>query len=116
MKRITYIAALALTAGLFSCSKSNDSDDVQNPQGTTVRITSSGFSPLVLNVVAGTTVVWQDADQGSHTVVADDGSFDSGSMLPGATFNHTFPNIGNQNYHCGIHPAEKGTIAVKGIR
>lgn len=115
MKRMTYLAALAITATIFSCSKEKDNDN-ENPQGTTVRITSTGFSPALLNVTAGTTVVWQDADQGSHTVVADDGSFDSGSMLPGATFNHTFSAIATHNYHCGNHPAEKGTIAVKGIR
>jgi plastocyanin len=79
------------------------------------KVTISGFSfqPSSLTVKAGETVSWTNNDPTAHTVTADDGSFDSGQVAPGATFSHTFTQAGPSSYHCNIHPSMKATIVVE---
>jgi hypothetical protein len=57
-------------------------------------------------------VTWTNTGQRTHTVSADDGSFDSGRLDPGETFSHTFTEPGTFSYHCGFHPEMLGTITV----
>jgi plastocyanin len=45
-------------------------------------------------------------------VTAEDGSFDSGSMAPGAEFQFTFPKAGNFTYKCTPHPWATGSVKV----
>lgn len=49
-----------------------------------VSIQNFAFSPGTIQVTAGTTVTWTNNDQTTHTVTADDGSFDSGDVAPAA--------------------------------
>ncbi len=49
----------------------------------------------------------------AHTIVADDGSFSSGSLAKGATYSQTFSTKGTYKYHCGIHPTMTATIIVE---
>jgi plastocyanin len=72
------------------------------------------FNPMAPNVTAGTTVVWTNNDTVPHSVVAYDGSFDSGALQPGESFEHTFTNAGLVAYHCGVHTTMRGTIDVQG--
>lgn len=49
----------------------------------------------------------------THTITSDtQGLFDSGSLAPGATFEHTFTAAGTYHYHCSIHPTMTGIIVV----
>ncbi len=49
----------------------------------------------------------------NHTATADDGSFDTGTITPGASSaGVTFNTVGTFAYHCKIHAAMHGTIAV----
>ena len=75
---------------------------------------SLGYSPDVINVVIGVnnTVTWTNNDQVTHTVTADDGSFDSGLLEPGQMFVYTFTTAGTYEYHCQIHPWMNGTVIV----
>jgi plastocyanin len=61
------------------------------------------FDPAELSIPAGTTVQFVNADTRPHTVTADDGSFDSGSMKAGATFSFTFNTPGDIDYYCDFH-------------
>jgi plastocyanin len=45
-------------------------------------------------------------------VTAEDKSFDSGSMAPGAEFQFTFSKPGTYSYSCTPHPWAKGTVKV----
>ena len=70
------------------------------------------FSPATLTIPAGTTIVWTNKEAAKHTVTADDGSFDSGSMEKGATFSRTFTTPGTIGYFCKFHgSAGKGMAA-----
>jgi hypothetical protein len=57
-------------------------------------------------VLAGTTVTWtnnQTSPATAHTVTADDGSFDSGTLNPTQMFSLTFNTLGHFTYHCNFH-------------
>lgn len=62
---------------------------------------------------AGATVVWINQDPVPHTVTADDGSFDSGTLATVASTSHTFNKPGTYAYHCTFHPSMHGTIVVQ---
>ena len=77
-----------------------------------VTIKNFSFNPETLSVKVGQTVTWANSDTATHTVTADDGSFDSGHVATGTTFQQTFTNAGTFSYHCNIHPSMKATITV----
>jgi plastocyanin len=79
-----------------------------------VTIMGMQFSPLVLAINAGDTVVWINKDVVPHTTKADLGLlWDSGTILPGSSFSHVFRAPGSYTYSCGIHPTMHGTIIVR---
>ena len=80
---------------------------------TAVKIANFAFDAPSVEVAVGATVTWTNNDSVAHTVTADDGSFDSGSIASGGTFSFTFTKAGTSTYHCAIHPNMKGTIVVK---
>jgi plastocyanin len=102
---------------LFACSKSgggygSSNNGGGNNTGNSVSIKNFAFSISSLSVKSGTTVTWTNNDATTHTVTADDGSFDSGNIAPGATFMHTFSTAGTIAYHCSIHTTMKAKVVV----
>src|SRR5215211_4606664 len=77
-----------------------------------VQVVDFAFEPGMLTVPAGATVSWTNAGSRTHTVTADDGSFDSGRLDPGEQFSQTFDQPGTFTYHCGFHPEMQGSIVV----
>ncbi len=74
---------------------------------------SYGFSPSMLAIKVGTTVIWKDVSSVAHTVTSDDGTtFDSGTVPGGGSFHFTFKTVGSFSYHCNIHPYMRATIEV----
>ena len=82
------------------------------PAGTSVRMAGSRFEPATLTVAAGTTVRWFNDDTPPHTVTAADGSWDSGNLVPGGSFERRFDTAGTYAYLCLYHPGMTGTIVV----
>ena len=78
-----------------------------------VSMGTSSFSPAGLTVGAGKTVVWANTSSLPHTVTAS-GAFDSGILMPGATYSYTFSNAGTYSYTCILHPGMTGTVTVAG--
>jgi plastocyanin len=74
---------------------------------------SFAFTPGHLEIAAGTTVEWRNRDQVPHTVTADDGSFDSGDIEPGAAWRHTFATPGAYSFICTPHPFMRGSVVVR---
>ena len=60
----------------------------------------------------GTTITVTNNDTTAHTVTADDGSFDTGKIDPGASATITLDTAGTFAYHCNFHPNMKASITV----
>jgi len=71
------------------------------------------FQPARLEVAAGTTIVWTNGGQVTHTVSAQDGSFDSGPIEPGERRAITFAQPGTFPFRCTPHPFMTGTVVVR---
>jgi plastocyanin len=71
------------------------------------------FTPGRLEVAVGTTIEWKNDDPVAHTVTADDGSFDSGSIESGAIWRHSFDTPGTYTFTCAPHPFMKGSVVVR---
>jgi len=66
------------------------------------------FGPAAVKVSTGTTVKWKWTGKGAgHNVVAEDGTFDSGTALTeaGVHFEYTFEETGTYLYSCIPHKA-----------
>lgn len=81
-----------------------------------ISLNRMAFFPATFNVTAGTTVKWTNSavDKVDHTVTANDLSFNSGTMKPGATFSFTLAKAGTYAYFCSLHPEQmRATVVVK---
>jgi plastocyanin len=81
------------------------------------------FDPDELSVAAGTTLLVANVGGKPHTLTADDGSFDTGVIDPGAEGGRfagknasvTLNQAGTFRFHCEVHPAVmKGVVTVTG--
>ena len=78
---------------------------------TQVSMRNLQFSPVTIEVKKGDVVEWKNDDLVPHT--ATSAAFDSGTIVSGKTWRHTFTNAGNFSYVCTFHPAMKGVVNVK---
>jgi plastocyanin len=98
---VAAMLALAVPAGSFAAT-------------TTVKILGTAFAPKSLTVESGDTVKWVNADNASHQIVADNGTFASPTLTQNESYSFTFKVAGTFAYHDALRPATKGTITVKG--
>ena len=71
------------------------------------------FVPSTIHARPGETVTVYNYDPLLHRIVADDGSFDTGLMNPGASFTVKAGGEGTAiSYHCTLHSCMKGQIVV----
>jgi plastocyanin len=71
------------------------------------------FSPSLATVKVGQTVTFYDADLSAHTVVADGGSFNTGSIgYLGMSAPIAMNAEGSFSYHLDGNPAVVGTVVV----
>ncbi|MBI1763731.1 MAG: hypothetical protein HYR56_20080 [Acidobacteria bacterium] len=84
-----------------------------NDQRTTIRLSNFKFEPKEVTIAAGTTVEWID-EQGNHSIVADDGSFESDILDAGGRFEHRYEKPGRFPYYCSLH-GEKGGHEMAGL-
>jgi plastocyanin len=89
--------------------------EAATPGRDTLRATVQDFlfQPARLEVTAGTTIVWTNDGQVVHTVSAEDGSFESGSIEPGKRGSITLSRPGTFAFHCTPHPFMRGLIVVR---
>jgi len=109
---------MGMPPGYAHPGKAPAAQDTQRPasgEGSTrVAVQGMRFGSGTLTVTAGTTVEWVMRDQMPHTVTADSGAFDSGTLSAGGTFSHTFDEPGTYTYYCKLHPNMRGTVVVEG--
>jgi plastocyanin len=74
----------------------------------------SDFAFAATTVSPGRTVTVVNRDGATHTVTADDGTFDSGEVGGGDTSSFTAPaEPGSHELICEIHPQMSGTLTVR---
>ena len=61
----------------------------------------------------GTRVMWVNNDTTTHDATADNKSFATGLIAPGASATVTLNTPGKITYSCTIHPGMSGTITVQ---
>ncbi|MGH9136578.1 MAG: cupredoxin domain-containing protein [Acidimicrobiales bacterium] len=128
------MVCLAGSLGLAACGDDDEeADDAEttesagdDQEGTTsapaeeegdaaAGVTAEGFafSPGEITVTAGSEVSFTNADGVTHTLTADDDSFDTGNVGGGETATLTAPaEPGDYDYHCEIHSSMTGTLTV----
>ncbi|MGH2531401.1 MAG: cupredoxin domain-containing protein [Thermomicrobiales bacterium] len=105
------LAALTIAAASVLASAAGDA---RAQETAAVSIVDFAFEPGTITIEAGTTVTWTNTGAAPHTVTADDGSFDSGTIDSGGTYSQTFDTPGTYSYFCAIHPSMTATITVTG--
>jgi plastocyanin len=116
---VTAGLALVLTAAA-SCNDATSPDalaeclQAAGVTGEAVAIQNHAFHPSTLRVAPGTQVTWVNCERAdAHTATADDGTWGSPMLSPGATFSRTFDQSGSFPYHCQPHPTMRGTVVVE---
>ena len=71
--------------------------------GASVSAIDNLFTPEIVRVDLGETVEWTMDGRSPHTVEADDGSWSSGNLDPGAEFDRTFDAEGVFPFFCRYH-------------
>jgi plastocyanin len=117
VRRLSYLVALSFLALLLFVPSAgawqNQGTTAQStPTARSVSIEDFYFEPAEAAVQPGDTVTWTNEGARPHTVSADDGSFDSGTLQPGQSFSRTFEAPGTVAYHCAIHPSMMGSVSV----
>jgi plastocyanin len=119
---LAIVAALAASLALTGCNSSsnpygsnggNNTSSGNNSAPNTVVIYNYAFGTPTLAVARGTTVTWQNTDVVAHTATSDAGTWDTGSIAPGASKSITFSTAGTFPYHCIVHPMMTGVIVVQ---
>jgi plastocyanin len=99
-----------LTGGAGPATAANAPGTSSDPP--TVHITAAGVDPAVVQVEPGQTVVWINQSGAKRSVVADDSSFDSGSLASGDRFQFAFTEPGTVTYTIVSAPGVSGTVVV----
>ena len=64
-------------------------------------------------------MIWENNDNAAHLATSGtpdegpDGTFDSGMIMAGETFEHEFSDKGEFVYYCLVHPWMIGTVTVE---
>ena len=105
--RLILVAVCAALGMAVSTAGAADSNVVS------IEMRQQSFIPEKAVVKPGSTVMWTNGDTIPHSVTANDGSFDSGPILPGQSFKWTASSVGNVAYHCIFHPSMKAALTVR---
>ena len=97
------------------------SQEASGPDLQIIRVVDDEFSPKVLKISEGTTVIWESGGSNDHNVIASDGSwqavssdyFEYGIITKGDQFEHTFNEAGVYEYYCPYHGTNnKGMVGI----
>jgi hypothetical protein len=78
-----------------------------------IGITANGFSPQMISGPLGTTFRWTNSDSVARSVVADNNSFNSGPINPGATWSYVPQLVISYPYHSGENASQTGVITLE---
>ncbi|MEO8600104.1 MAG: cupredoxin family copper-binding protein [bacterium] len=83
------------------------------PKVHIVVIEAMQFSPKIVEVNSGDTVIWKNKDPFPHTATSDNRSFKSGEIPANRSWKFVARKKGNFPYSCALHSTMKGTLIVK---
>jgi plastocyanin len=111
---LTALSAVALAACSDDADIPTTSDvNASVPVSTvTVEITSAGFDPDSATVQAGEAVTFENGDDQDHRVVADDDTFNTGTLRPGESTVVLFSEAGTVKYADALDATLTGQIEV----
>ena len=113
--KILFFACLSLI--ISACG----SGEASGPEAQIVKIVDDEFSPKILRVPVGSTVIWESGGANDHNVIASDGSwqavssdyFEYGIITKGDQFEQTFTEAGVYEYYCPFHGTNnKGMVGI----
>ena len=122
-KRLAHLTAL-LSVAVLALLIGAATAGAHRQKVVTVTIRDFYFEPSQLIVEPGTTVQWVNEGTTQHTVLATSpaGAFRSGTLHPGESFTHAFPQRfpkaspdsrtrrGTYEYLCEIHPRMRASV------
>lgn len=97
--KITYIVILLLV----SIFQGNICFAANIPKSAIVYMYDKYFDPSTITISAGQKVIWINKGELDHTVMSNNGYFDSGRVHPGSRMSYTFTKPGTYSYRCTIH-------------
>lgn len=120
VRRFAFLIVAAVAAvGLASCSDDSSSSSSSAAlssavpvSAATVKITSDGFDPDAVTVPAGDAVTFTNNDNQDHRVVADNGSFDTGTLRPGESTVVLLADAGTVKFKDSLDPSLTGQVEV----
>jgi len=120
VRSLALVLGVALLAGCGQTSSSTDKPCTEagatSSNGNQVLLDYYAFIPRCFAVVTNTTVTFLNLDDTPHTVTTDPGqvdTFDSGELVPGGVFTHTFTTAGDIGLHCTLFPGMTATAYVR---
>lgn len=113
LKAVFYVLLISLAA----CG----SQEATSSEPAVIRVVDDEFSPKIIRVEPGTTVIWESGGANNHNVIASDGSwqaissdyFEYGIITKGDQYEHTFTEPGIYEYYCPFHGTnDKGMVGL----
>lgn len=86
------------------------------PDSAIVVIRAFQYTPAELTVAPGTRIVWVNCEPegtAGHTTTADEGLWDSPTLVRGDVYSIPAPDAGSFGYHCRPHPGIRGTVTIQ---
>lgn len=112
------LSAIGLALALFVlvCAPLAGAQADGAPQRHVIEIRGFAFAPAALRVSPGDTVVWVNRDLVPHTVTADDGAWDSGTLDEGEAWEMRIGDDvpARSAYFCRHHPSMRGALESSG--
>jgi plastocyanin len=108
-----WMALLMLSIACFWGAASGRADQKRTPEAHEILIRGFMYQPDVVTVHIGDTVQWKNVDIVPHTVAAEDKSFNSGLIAPGATWKFEAKKAGIFPYICTLHPNMHGKLIIQ---
>ena len=114
------------TEGVTTTLMDNNDTSTTTPTTTHISMVSGSsnpnnkvfYDPASAKVKTSTTITWTNDDTLPHTVTSGNadtgpsGEFDSGIVMGGGSFTHTFDKAGSFDYFCALHPYMTGQVIV----
>ena len=111
----TILLSGAIALALVGCAAKTPTPSTVNTSAAanTITISNFAFTTSAASYPVGTVLTVVNNDTTTHTVTADNGSFDTGHISPGQSATITLSKAGTITFHCSIHTYMTGTLTVQ---